>query len=238
MSNINRKGFTLVELLVVIVVIAILVGMLVPAIAGARERARQTQCKKNLSEISDAAQLYANAKDHYPGYVNKICVGDNCQARSWAVVLFPHLGHGDLWKHWRRPGNPAVVQLDVLKCPNDDLGAGPGKAKLSYVVNRNVFRNRMEHINNVVRPSDIESQSTTIMASERLKVGPWNSTDVTKLTFNWKANLQTALVGSKLASEHPDLVIAAFFDGAVKELRISDACIKYHSGPFDPRDEP
>jgi prepilin-type N-terminal cleavage/methylation domain-containing protein/prepilin-type processing-associated H-X9-DG protein len=70
----SKKGFTLVELLVVIGIIALLISILLPSLSRARETANRVKCGSNLRQIGQAMQLYANENQgNYPRtyYVNQ-----------------------------------------------------------------------------------------------------------------------------------------------------------------------
>jgi prepilin-type N-terminal cleavage/methylation domain-containing protein/prepilin-type processing-associated H-X9-DG protein len=67
-SQRSDRGFTLVELLVVIGIIALLLAILLPTLGRAQETARQAKCLSNLKQLSQAMVMYCNDnKGYYPG---------------------------------------------------------------------------------------------------------------------------------------------------------------------------
>ena len=92
----SRPGFTLVELLLVMMIIVILIGLLLPAVQSAREAARRTQCLNNLMQLGIAMGTYASSHSVLPpGVVNETGPIKNLPEgyhHSWVVQILPYIG--------------------------------------------------------------------------------------------------------------------------------------------------
>lgn len=105
MASTRRKlsGFTLVELLVVIAIISILAAILLPVLAQARARARQTQCASNARQLSLGILIYAQDYDEtLPPVAYEDAEGNDI---LWTAMIAPYLKN---------------TQLN--RCPDDILG--------------------------------------------------------------------------------------------------------------------
>ena len=102
----RRKGFTLVELLVVIAVIGILIGLLLPAVQKAREAANRLSCANNLKQISLAMHHYHVDYGKLPPRARLAGPSDanNGAGATWAVLIMPYLEQDNLYNQWNLSG--------------------------------------------------------------------------------------------------------------------------------------
>ncbi len=83
-SSAKQQGFTLVELLIVVIILAILAAIIVPQFSAATDDANQSAYDTNIANLRAAVDLYRQQHAEYPGAV--ISGGGSCPAGSAAVV--------------------------------------------------------------------------------------------------------------------------------------------------------
>ncbi len=127
------RGFTLVELLVVIGIIALLIGILLPSLNRARQAARQTICLTNLRQLGQAYSMYvANSKGHSVVYTLQTTAVMDPDAAMWPELLRPYYGQ----KVFNAPQFSQAMQADNLTknvrlCPDAADLQYPGAAAAS-----------------------------------------------------------------------------------------------------------
>jgi prepilin-type N-terminal cleavage/methylation domain-containing protein/prepilin-type processing-associated H-X9-DG protein len=131
--DLQRCGFTLVELLVAIAIIGVLLGLLLPAVQKVREASNRIQCTNNLKQLALASLNYHDDKKEFPNGVHPVdsINGGHANGTCWEVELLPYLEQENLKKRWDytefgdnvaggRNATTAQV-LPVLLCPSDLL---------------------------------------------------------------------------------------------------------------------
>ena len=93
----DRRGYTLVEMLIVVAVIGILMAIVLPAVQSARESARRSACMSNQRQIALALVGHEGKKGFIPGWRNTfVCSGARIYP-SWPTLTLPYLERSDLY---------------------------------------------------------------------------------------------------------------------------------------------
>ena len=102
MSDRRQRGFTFIEVLVVVAIMALVLVILMPAIQSARDEARKVQCKDRMKQIGLALENYHGIHSVFP-------YGSSCAfpterrftnvKHTWTEFLLPYLDEAPLYQH-------------------------------------------------------------------------------------------------------------------------------------------
>jgi prepilin-type N-terminal cleavage/methylation domain-containing protein/prepilin-type processing-associated H-X9-DG protein len=123
---VKKRGFTLIEMLVVIAIIALLAAILIPTVTGALARGQSIRCANNMRGLAQAMMQYTLQTKHQVLPMNR---DDSQPSGQWAWSyrlleegIFPEYGSvGELLRH-----------NEFFRCPSDK---GPGADKPSFAMN-------------------------------------------------------------------------------------------------------
>ena len=107
-SRMRRRGFGLIELLVVVAIIGILIGLLLPAVQATREAARRTTCINNLKQIGLAMHNFNSTQNRFPGAGQLTGSGKSQTVGGWSflVMLLPYIEMNALYSTLQLSGDP------------------------------------------------------------------------------------------------------------------------------------
>jgi prepilin-type N-terminal cleavage/methylation domain-containing protein len=111
----NSKGFTIVELLIVIVVIGILAALVLNSFRGVQERARDTKRRTDVNAQASQLEVYYTDNGGYPTYTGQI------DTDSWITA---NLKGADL-NAWRAPNQTANSMTNSATPDKDHYGYQP-----------------------------------------------------------------------------------------------------------------
>ncbi len=215
-TSTQKKGLTLIHLLVVLAILGVLVAFLLPAQRNARGAARRTQCKNNLKQIGLALHNY---HDTYQAFPPAFTVDENGKPlHSWRTLILPFVDQVslynkiDLSKPWDDPANAEAfkTRISAYQCPSSPTDVLPTHTTYMAVVTANsCFRPTEPRVMSEI--SDDRGKTIMVIEVDTDQAVHWMSP--------MDANESLVLgIGPKTKHAHTGGMHALFVDGSVRFL--------------------
>jgi prepilin-type N-terminal cleavage/methylation domain-containing protein len=169
-----KRGFTMLEILLVVLILAALAGILFPAFSAARKEARMSRCAANLRQIGMAAGMYAQDYGAYPEPVRLVqslrgkgvlsCPEDDHFTRAASSYTFRSILPPDFQPYWLVPELDPDTVLAVCgkhqEQPKSErgnsrtVGAARFPYKLALRASGSVERIHLSRIREMMVPGD------------------------------------------------------------------------------------
>jgi type II secretory pathway pseudopilin PulG len=119
-----------VELLVVVAIIGVLMGLLLPAVQGAREAGRRVACSNNQYQLALGMNRFNEANGFLPGWRNSLVLSSATLTPGWPLMIMPFIERNDIYRSVSSlPGNYTTMTtyLSLFICPSSppDVTTGP-----------------------------------------------------------------------------------------------------------------
>lgn len=222
----NKRHFTLVEVLVVVGIISVLAGLVIPAVGMARQAGRRTECISNQGQLMKLLTITMTANDNYlvsgDGFSDNAMKDTNKDA-SWSRYLYAKGKLQDM-KGYRCPS----IITDV----SPTLGRNAGNSQLAAALGvigatgADVAGKFWGFDFRGTKRLTVKSSSTKVVLSPSMLVMGGCSANVTDGQLTPRANLFNGTAGYFYIM-HEDQVNMFFLDGHVESLTKEEGSQKY-----------
>lgn len=157
-SSETRFGVSLVELLVVLGILAVLIGLMLPAVQSARERARELMCKNNIDQLNKGLVQYVEIYKQLPKPPKPDAIN------GWMVEVLPFVEQKNLFE--RLPLEGAIVSLPevayrppmIFRCPRRESLDRQADGEIFWGHYVLVTSNRRNHFSIYDAPIDLKTR--------------------------------------------------------------------------------